>query len=91
VLALNMSQMSALNHVHRKGVVHRDIKPDNILASLRDPGRFLLVDYGLAQPSQYKAVLPSHLEFTKEFMVTGSLAYTSVDTHDHLRKSSALA
>jgi serine/threonine protein kinase len=91
-LVLNVSQMSALNHVHLKGLVHRDIKPGNILASLQDPGHFFLIDYGLAQPSQSgKVVLPSHLESTKEFTLSGSLEFTSIDNHDGLRKSTARA
>ena len=53
-LSIAVQMASALVHAHKKGVVHRDIKPHNILVSV--DGNIKITDFGIARAAAISTV-----------------------------------
>jgi hypothetical protein len=66
LVALTRALLDALAHIHSAGVVHRDLKPGNVLIGA--DGRIRLTDFGIAQPKDATAI-------TQTGQVIGTLDY----------------
>ena len=66
----------AMQHAHQKGVIHRDVKPSNILVALQDgvPSP-KVIDFGIAKATQGR--LTEHTLFTGLEQFIGTPAYMS--------------
>jgi ABC-type transport system substrate-binding protein len=71
IVDIGIQVAEALEYSHRRGVVHRDIKPDNVMVS-EEAGavRVRVMDFGLARAT-------AETRLTKSGALVGTLAYLS--------------
>ena len=82
-LAINLA--TALGHVHQRGLIHKDIKPENVLVALEpsgDVGKVWLTGFGIASrlPRERQAPAPPEV-------VAGTLAYMSPEQTGRMNRS----
>jgi tetratricopeptide (TPR) repeat protein len=75
-LELLLPVCQAVQHAHQKGIIHRDIKPTNVLvAEYDDHAVPKVIDFGVAKATAQK--LTEHTMFTEFGQVVGTLEYMS--------------
>ncbi|CAE6433158.1 unnamed protein product, partial [Rhizoctonia solani] len=78
--------LSALEHIHNKGVVHRDIKPDNILLVSEGSWNIRLIDFGFAYPAPTEIPAAEYLaDPSQSTTVFGTLLFASLNAHEGLK------
>ncbi len=75
-LGLFVQVCQAIQHAHQKGIIHRDVKPSNVLVSIED-GRPVpkVIDFGLAKALHHR--LTEGTVYTAIGAVVGTLEYMS--------------
>ena len=78
-IAIAIQVAGALEEAHTSGLIHRDIKPPNIMLTAREQVKVL--DFGLAKPVGHSAMIESEAEtaslLTSTGLIVGTLPYMS--------------
>ncbi len=84
-LRLAIGVATALGHVHQRGLIHKDVKPENVLVAL-EPGdgacHIWLTGFGIASRLPRERQAPSPPEF-----IAGTLAYMSPEQTGRMNRS----
>jgi len=81
-LQIGIQVISLLKDIHDKGLVHRDIKPDNFLLGLKENSKQLfIIDFGFCKTIMRENI---HVPMKKTCSLIGSLTYASLNAHNFI-------
>jgi predicted ATPase/signal transduction histidine kinase len=79
-LPIAIGLAAALGQAHRKGIIHKDVKPENAL--VHDSGRVWLTGFGIASRFHRERLTPAPPE-----IIAGTLAYMSPEQTGRMNRS----
>lgn len=80
--AVAISLCETLAIAHKAGILHRDLKPDNIIAKHKDSNDLVLVDFGLSFNKSDERITEANETFKNKFLDTPETNTPSGDHRD---------
>ncbi|OMJ79480.1 hypothetical protein SteCoe_20489 [Stentor coeruleus] len=83
VVSIMLQLITRIEYVHKKGYLHRDLKPHQVLVG-RNPKMIYLTDFGLARKFE---VNNYHISFQNSCPRVGNATFSSLNNHSGVRQS----
>ena len=85
VIMIGLQALNRIETIHKKGVIHRDIKPDNFLIGYgKNKSKIYLIDFGL---SKFYMRDGCHTPYNRTSNFIGSYRYSSIRNHRGIEQS----
>ncbi|MBL8681235.1 MAG: serine/threonine protein kinase [Myxococcales bacterium] len=89
-VGITLGVLEGLHAVHEAGIVHRDIKPDNVMVPLRGVGPVKIVDFGVARSAATGDSATGRLMGSVAYMAPEQLLGRHVDARADLYAAGAV-
>ena len=84
--------INIIKDIHNKGILYRDIKPENFLVDINNTNNLYIIDFGLAKT--YLDSNNEHIKIDNNHHCTGTIRYSSIYIHqgyNHSRRDDLIS